>query len=165
MAVFWHEPIKEDGWLAELRAATEADGVRILKHRFIKPGIGQFVASSRPDLSPERLVRSVKGRLQHLVRRRQPRAFRRNYGLRSIGSATRERVEQYVRSQAEHHPMADPRVQETLRAVQIDNPRIDLSAGAPNVARRVLVQPARLFRQPSAAARKSGRDVFGTCER
>ena len=56
-----------------------------------------------------------------------PKAFRRNYGLRSIGSATREIVEQYVRTQVAHHPMADARVQEILRSVQIDVPSVNLS--------------------------------------
>ena len=114
--------------MGELQPAADRDGVRILKHRFIKPGVSQFLLSTRPELSPERLVRSVKGRLQHLVGRERPKAFRRNYGLRSVGSATREAVEQYVCSQVDHHPMADPRVQEMLRTVQIDNSQVDLSA-------------------------------------
>jgi REP element-mobilizing transposase RayT len=128
LAIFWHQPIEECKWLAELRTAVEPDGIRILKHRFIEPVVSQFMLSTRPELSPQRLVQLLKGRLQHLVRREQPKAFRRNYGLRSIGSATREAVEQYVRSQVDHHPMADPRVQTMLRSIQIDNPQVDLSA-------------------------------------
>lgn len=128
LALFWREPIEETGWLADLCPAVEGDGVRILKHRFIKPGVSHFLLSSRPEVAPAEMLRSVKGRLQHLVARARPKAFRRNYGLRSIGSATREAVEQYVRSQVDHHPMADPRVQEMLWAVQIDNREVDLSA-------------------------------------
>ncbi len=67
--------------------------MRVLEHRFIKPGVSQFPVSSRPETSPERLVWSVKGRLQHLVRAEYPKAFQRNYGLRSLGSASREVVE------------------------------------------------------------------------
>jgi REP element-mobilizing transposase RayT len=132
LSLFWHEPPAVAAWLPELQAATEADGVRVLDHRFIKPGVSQFLVSTWPDVSPERQVWSVKGRLQHLVRRQRPRAFRRNYGLRSIGSATRDTIEEYVRSQVDHHPLADPRVQEQFRGVQIDNADIDLSAPQQN---------------------------------
>jgi REP element-mobilizing transposase RayT len=132
LALFWREPIAESGWLEELPQATEADGVRILEHRFVTPSVSQFLVSSRPEVSPERLVWSVKGRLQHLLREERPKAFRRNYGLRSLGSTTRERVEQYVQSQVEHHPMADARVQELLRSLQINNTAVDLSARRQN---------------------------------
>ena len=123
-------------WLADLQRAVEPDGVRILTHQFAKPGVSQFLVSTRPETAPERLVWSVKGRLQHLVRREYPKAFQRNYGLRSVGSATREAVEGYVRSQVGHHPMADPRVQETLQAVQIDNGGVDLSEPRQNAHAR-----------------------------
>jgi len=127
LAIFWREAVNEVNWFSDLQAVAEPDGVRVLEHRFIKPGVSQFLLSSRPETSPERLAWSVKGRLQHLVRREHPRTFRRNYGLRSLGSANREVVEQYVRSQAEHHPMADPRVQNRIRSLQIDNQQADLS--------------------------------------
>jgi REP element-mobilizing transposase RayT len=107
-----------------------------LTHQFAKPGVSQFLVSTRPETAPERLVWSVKGRLQHLVRREYPKAFQRNYGLRSVGSATREAIEGYVRSQVGHHPMADPRVQETLQAVQIDNGGVDLSEPRQNAHAR-----------------------------
>ena len=32
LSLFWHAPANGCDWLAELQAATEADGVRILKH-------------------------------------------------------------------------------------------------------------------------------------
>ncbi len=127
LSLFWHAPADGCDWLAGLQEATEADGVRILKHDFLKPGVSQFLVSTRPDVAPERIIWSVKGRLQHAVQGERPKAFRRNYSLRSIGSATRETVEQYVRSQVAHHPMADSRVQEILRAVQIHDPSVDLS--------------------------------------
>jgi REP element-mobilizing transposase RayT len=127
LALFWHEPVQEADWLPDLASATEKDGVRILEHRFIKPGVSQFLVSTRPEVSPERQVWSVKGRLQHLLQGDCPKAFRRNYGVRSLGSATREAVEAYVRSQVKHLPMADLAVQEMFRHLQIDNPNVDLS--------------------------------------
>jgi REP element-mobilizing transposase RayT len=78
-------------------------------------------------VSPPQLLRSVKGRLQHRLQGEFPQAFRRHYGLRSIGSVDRATIEQYVRGQAEHHPMADPRVQAAVQRCQIEFPDVDLS--------------------------------------
>ena len=89
--------------------------------------MSQFLVSTTPAVSPHALVRSVKGRLQYLVRGDRPKAFQRNYSLRSVGSATRETVEDYVRSQPGRHSMADPRVQTIIEHYQICNPHVDLS--------------------------------------
>lgn len=132
LSIFWHEAVSEAGWLHDLQVVVEPDGVRILEHRFAKPGVSQFLLSTRPDVSPEQVVRSIKGRLQYLVRKAQPKAFRRNYGLRSLGSASRSVVEQYVGSQTEHQPMADPAVQSMVCSLQLDNPQVDLSQPSRN---------------------------------
>ena len=127
LTVFWHQRPSAADWLDGLKAVTEKDGVRVLEHRFLDERMSQCLVSTRPEVSPHALVRSVKGRLQYLVRDKYPRAFQRNYCLRSVGSATRETVENYVRSQPGHHPMADPRVQPIIERYQICNPQIDLS--------------------------------------
>jgi REP element-mobilizing transposase RayT len=127
VTVFWSNPMSTADWLAELRGSTEPDGVRVLEHSFARADISQFLVSTTPAVSPYALVRSVKGRLQYLVRHRWPKAFRHKYGLRSMGSAKREDVENYVRSQTSHHPMADPRVQSRFERYQICNPAVDLS--------------------------------------
>ena len=109
LTLFWRQtPVADRDWLPELQEATEADGVRVIKHQFTSHEASQFFVSTTPDVSPPQLIRSVKGRLQHLIRQRLPKAFRRNYCLRSIGSATREIVEEYVASQLGHHRMAGP---------------------------------------------------------
>ena len=58
---------------------------------------------------------------------RWPKAFQGNYALRSFGRVTREVVEKYIAGQADHHRMADPRVDERLRRLQIVNDDVDLS--------------------------------------
>ena len=55
------------------------------------------------------MIRSVRGRLQYLVREQHPKALQRNYAVRSIGAATRTVVEDYVAKQMDRHRMADPR--------------------------------------------------------
>lgn len=127
LSLFWHAPMHDAGWLEELKAATEKDGVRTLEHRFARPGTSQFLISTSPSVSPASVIRSVKGRLQHIVRGSRPNAFRRNYSIRSLGSAKREVVERYVSSQLDHHQMADPRVQEMLKGSQIHREEVDLS--------------------------------------
>jgi REP element-mobilizing transposase RayT len=128
LTLFWRErPLSDATWLAELQQVTEPDGVRVIKHRTTTGGASQFFVSTTPAVSPSEVIRSVKGRLQHLVRREMPRAFQRNYCVRSIGAARREVVEDYVASQLGHHRMADPRVQERLGRYQKSYQAVDLS--------------------------------------
>ncbi|HEX7378895.1 MAG TPA: hypothetical protein VF278_17360 [Pirellulales bacterium] len=121
LSVFWNAaPPSHESWYSELAAATEADGVRLLEHRLVKGNVSQFLISTRSDAAPSDMARSVKGRLQHLVRQTLPKAFRRNYGLRSVGDAGTDVVEGYIQRQTAHHPLADPRVQRQFDALRID---------------------------------------------
>ena len=131
LTLFWRPaPVPDGDWLPALQDATEPDGVRVIKHQFASNEASQFFISTTPPVSPPQLIRSVKGRLQHLIRQRSPKAFRRNYCLRSIGSATRQTVEEYVANQLGHHRMADPRVQERLAEFQKSYPLVDLTKPA-----------------------------------
>lgn len=128
LTLFWRtEPVSENVWWDPLSEAVEKDGVRVLKHRTIGKSASQFFVSTQPHVAPSQLIRSVKGRLQHAIRTRDPKAFQRNYCLRSVGAATRERVEKYVEEQLGHHRMADPRVQQRLASFQRSYPAVDLS--------------------------------------
>ena len=127
LTVFWHQDVSTAEWLGALQAATEQDGIRVLEHCIADKRMSQFLVSTKPAVSPHEAVRSVKGRLQYLVRGDRPKAFQRNYCLRSVGSVTRDTVEKYVRSQPGHHVMADPRVQAIIERNQICNPHVDLS--------------------------------------
>lgn len=67
LTIFWRDrPIPDDDWFDALQSATEPDGVRVLKHRITTRDASQFFVSTRPHVAPSQLVRSVKGRLQHL---------------------------------------------------------------------------------------------------
>jgi hypothetical protein len=127
LSVFWRTPEQDSSWFGTLAAATEADGIRLLGHRFSSPGVSQFASSTRPAVPPVLLVNRVKGRLQYLVHDRLPRALKGNYALRNFGQVRREVVEEYVASQLGHHRMADDRVQEMLQRFQIVRPEVDLS--------------------------------------
>ncbi|WP_397568393.1 hypothetical protein [Schlesneria sp. T3-172] len=87
----------------------------------------QLFLSTRPEVAPPSIVKSVKGRLQHLLRETTPKAFRRKFLLAAIGNAKREVVEAYVASQLDHHRMADDRVQNALQQFQLAFPEVDLS--------------------------------------
>lgn len=131
VTLFWRDPITSDEWLVPLREATESDGVRILEHQFAAPDISRFLVSTKPGVAPPAMLRSLKGRLQVLVRAVRPRAFQRHYDVHSLGQARRETVETYLAGQVEHHPMADPRVTKSLERNQIeqgDVEGVDLSA-------------------------------------
>ncbi len=128
LTLFWRATrIPDSAWLAELQKTTEPDGVRVIKHRTLADNESQFFLSTKPHVPPSEILRSVKGRLQYAIRDRDPKAFQRNYCLRSIGAATRSVVEAYVADQLGHHRMADPRVQEQLAAFQRTYPEVDLS--------------------------------------
>jgi REP element-mobilizing transposase RayT len=127
VAVFWRQAAPPPtSWLPPLQQATEPDGVRILEHRVTKDNVSQFLVSTKPDVAPSQCLRSIKGRLQYLVRAALPRAFRRNYSIRSLGTANQQAIETYVATQLQHHPMADPRIETMLAPFQFADDRLDL---------------------------------------
>jgi REP element-mobilizing transposase RayT len=128
VTVFWRVDPKTAAWLEPLQALTEPDGIRVLQHGFREPTRSVFLVSTRPPVAPATLVARLKGRLQHLLRSTIPRAFQRNYALRSIGSTRRDKLEHYLAGQLQHHPPADERVREQFARYQIHNPTVDLAA-------------------------------------
>lgn len=124
-SLFWHSPPQNADWFDQLQPLTEPDGVRLLQHEFAQPHVSQFLISTQPQVTPQTLVQRVKGRLQNLLGGAKP--FRRNYSLRSIGSTRREKLEQYLANQLDHHPLADPVVADRFRQFQIYQPDVDLS--------------------------------------
>ena len=128
LTMFWRQaPIRDESWLADLKKATESDDVRVVKHRFTTNDASQFFVSTKPHVSPAKLLWSVKGRLQNLIKEDRPKAFQRNYSLRSIGSAKRSVVEKYLADQLGHHRMADLAVQQRMGRFQRTYPDVDLS--------------------------------------
>jgi len=127
LTVFWRSPPMTDDWLAPLREALEPDGIRLLEHRFSQLDRSLFWLSTLPSVKPVEIVQRVKGRLQFLVRQRWPKPLRRNYDLHSIGSTRRDKTEQYVASQLQHHYPDDPVQRANLFDMQIVNPDVDLS--------------------------------------
>jgi len=125
-AVFWNNPTHDCGWFPELQEACEKDSIRLLEHEFKPPNVSQFLVSARPAIPPVLIAQRVKGRLQYLLRRTNPTAFRRNYSMRSLGSTRDAKLDAYLASQLQHHPMADVRVQERFAAYQIHHPEVDL---------------------------------------
>jgi len=111
----------------ELAAALERDGVRLLGHRFCEPRVSQFALSTLAGITPLHVVSRLKGRLQYVIRASVPKAFQRNYALRSFGPATRAAVEAYVAAQVTHHPRPEPCVQAMLERHQIQHADVDLS--------------------------------------
>jgi len=128
LALFPRAELPSDStWLAPLKQATEADGVRVLECHRRAADVWQFLLSTLPAVAPPQIIRSVKGRLQHLLQAAHPKAFRRNFSLTSLGDANRTAVEQYVSDQLGHHRMADPRMQARLAQYQLEFPGVDLS--------------------------------------
>jgi REP element-mobilizing transposase RayT len=128
LSLFASAPLPDaQSWLVQLKEVVERDDVRILEHHACGPSTCQFFISTRPPVAPAAIVKSVKGRLQHLLGDRIPRAFRRNFSLTSVGEARREVVEAYVANQLGHHRMADERMQIRLTEFQLRFPEADLA--------------------------------------
>jgi REP element-mobilizing transposase RayT len=115
-------------WLDRLKVATERDGVRILEAHQSQSNAIQFFVSTRPDLAPSDIVRSVKGRWQYLIQSLNPSIFRRNYFIGSVGDADSETLDQYVARQVQKHPMVDDRVTEQLEVLQFHDAAIEPAA-------------------------------------
>ena len=114
-------------WIDALSRDTESDGVRVLEHSVTKPNVVQFLVSTQPTTSPSNIIRSVKGRLQYLLREIDPKLFRLNYSIQSVGDASAGVLDRYVANQTDKHPMADPRVQASFEILQFHNPQMDLA--------------------------------------
>jgi hypothetical protein len=56
-----------------------------------------------------------------------PKAFQRNYWLRSVGTCTRSVIEEYAESQVERYPEVDPRLEQRLDDYSRSYPEVDLS--------------------------------------
>jgi len=125
-SLFWKQSPPSFDWLDRLQQITETDGIRILSHRFILPNVSQFLISTQPQVSPQLVAQRVKGRLQHELQASMPKAFHRNYALRSIGLTKREKVDAYIALQLDHHPLADSKVSERFKKYQIHNEEVDL---------------------------------------
>jgi REP element-mobilizing transposase RayT len=115
-------------WSDALGEVVERDGVRLLESHIRQPRLSLFLLSTQPSVSPPQIVKSVKGRLQHLLRPAAPKAFRRNFSLTSVGEVRRDVVEHYLSSQLGHHGIADPRVQARFSAFQFSFPTVNLAA-------------------------------------
>lgn len=114
-------------WLDLLRAATERDRVRILEYHLGINNTHQFLLSTEPAVVPAAIVKSVKGRLQNAIHLECPDVFRRSYRLTSVGETNGPTLQDYVGRQAQHHRMADARVQQRLESLQFHDPAVDLA--------------------------------------
>jgi REP element-mobilizing transposase RayT len=105
----------------------ETDGIRVLESK-LSPEQMQLTLSTTPQVSPVTMATRVKGRIQHHCRRSgSPIDFSRKVSVRSLGDATRDQVEQYIRSQVAHEELADERFRTQLAAYTVSSPAIDLS--------------------------------------
>lgn len=123
----WRFKVYDLSRIETLPKLTEPQGVRILEHQFTKPGVSAFKVSSIPVLSPQGMADRVRTNLQNLIRDQIPRALRKHYHLRSIGSSSRQVIEDYVATELDFDEQASKDVQDGLRWYQIVQFNVDLS--------------------------------------
>ncbi len=117
----------QNTWLEQLRTVCEVDEVRLLECRGLETSI-QFLVSTKPHSSPAEVIRSIKGRLQYLLRDGFPKLWHRNYRLESVGETNNSALQQYVARQSERHRMADERTRQMLEELQFRDDVVDLVA-------------------------------------
>jgi REP element-mobilizing transposase RayT len=125
--LFWKKVIPENFWLDDLKIVTKQDGVRIYSHKQQDSNTSMFLLSAGVSIPPFGIIKSVKGRLQHLISSRQPKAFSRNYSIHSVGETRSDEIERYVATQLDRHRMSDPKTEQAFRKAQLDNHGIDLN--------------------------------------
>ena len=130
VTVYWRcVPPPEASWYPVLKTElAEKDGIVLRGHDHPAEQESRFFIEASPEHAPSFILQRVKGRLQHLVRSMHPKAFQRNYFLRSVGRTKQDKVEGYLRKQLAHHPMADERVVEMFEAYQFEDADLCLSS-------------------------------------
>jgi len=83
--------------------------------------------STEPSSSPPAIVKSVKGRLQTILRPELKVAYRRNFRFTSVGDASIEVVENYVAAQLTHHCNAFTTAPAKFESLQYEDRSVDLS--------------------------------------
>jgi REP element-mobilizing transposase RayT len=127
LTLYLAHPLPEPAsWWLPLNDALEPDGVRLLEHRPYEGDSIQLFASTLPHVSPADLLRLVKGRLQYILRQQVPKLWQRHYAVISVGDASNDVLQDYVRRQVVRHPQAGDNINERLKRVQYHNPSVDL---------------------------------------
>ena len=111
--------------IERLNASLARDDLRILEFRKTQLNVVQFFVSSLTKHSPADIVRLIKGRWQYAARNFQRIEFRRNYCIRSVGSAKSSVLDAYVARQNVKHSMADETVQSMLESLQYYDSSVD----------------------------------------
>ncbi len=114
-------------WLGDLQASTNRDRVHTLDARHLSDNVTQFLLSTEPIASPPDIVKSVKGRLQTILRPELKVAYRRNFRLTSTGDARIEVVENYVAAQLAHHRSSFATEPTKFESIQYEDRSVDLS--------------------------------------
>jgi REP element-mobilizing transposase RayT len=114
-------------WLESLKLAAERDHVRILEYHELANNI-VFLLSTLPSTNPPAIVKSVKGRLTHVLRDICTIDFRRNFRLTTVGDAKATEIENYVANQLDHHRLASDVSQERMREFTVCFDDADLIA-------------------------------------
>jgi len=115
-------------WKDKLSAAIEPDGLRLLEVHPTDTATVQFFLSTKPEVAPSEIVRSVKARLQVILRPSIPKLWQRQYSIASVGDAKNEVLQGYLAKQVEHHQIADPRTAERLSQAQFHDEQVDLGS-------------------------------------
>jgi REP element-mobilizing transposase RayT len=111
----------------DLADAWETDGIRSLERTWEARRVRMLV-STTPDVAPTTLAQRMKGRLSYALGQADKRTdFSRKKAVRSVGSANRQTVEEYVDGQVDGDEWADPEFADHLEQFTVTDETVDLS--------------------------------------
>jgi REP element-mobilizing transposase RayT len=128
--MFPPEPPSEQ-FFHSLNARWEPEGIRLLERNWLPDQI-QLLFSTTPTITPIFLAARAKGRLQYVLGKTLETTvkFSRKVSIRSLGDASRARVEAYITAQVKERDYIDPRFTEKLRQFTEFFPGVDLGQPA-----------------------------------
>jgi len=117
----------DEQFFRSLNAFWEPEGIRQLERQWL-PNQIHVLLSTKPTITPIFLASRVKGRLQYALGKTLETTvnFSRKVSIRSIGDASRSRVEAYIAAQVKETNFSDPRFVEKVRQFSRFFPGVDL---------------------------------------
>lgn len=126
LTLFWRNQVSLLEFPGELEQALLSDGIRLNSYRVMSNTVSQIAVQAHLKLAPKDVVRLIKGRIQYAIRKTDPKAFQRNFAIRSYGGQIRLAVEGYISKQLQHHGLYQNDAFDFLDGIQIRNSSVDL---------------------------------------
>ena len=126
LLLYWRYKVSDAKWWSGVQRQAAEDGIQLVRHGFVRPGLSQIELSSTPNLSPLSVIHKLQHHIRDYVNPEIPNAILDRFHLRSVGWMTRQAVERVLQGKCERNHPADKEFDSRWRNVQLPQP-FDLS--------------------------------------